>query len=137
MSTEYSTITIHFDGGCQPNPGNKYGSFEVLLDGIRVHKAERVKLGWGTNNEAEFDIFIEALKWVQNELPKGGFEPHKFDLEAFTDSTIVRNRLVKPHLRGNSRMWKLANRCLAIALKFRSFRANWNRRDRNVARFGH
>lgn len=137
-------IEIHFDGGCGPtNPGNKYGSFEVLLDGTRVHKATRLPLGWGTNNEAEFEILIEAVRWVHHNLNEGGFETHKFDLEAFTDSMIVKNRLMGRNIvfRRNSeasgRMKRLADRCLDTALKFRSFTAKWNRRDANVSRFGH
>ena len=43
-------ITVHFDGGCFPNPGSKYGSFEVLLDGLPIQPLcqQRIQLGHGT-----------------------------------------------------------------------------------------
>ena len=92
MKTE--TIQIHFDGGCRPtNPGNKYGSWEVLLNGKSVHKKGRVEFGWGTNNEAEFEALEGALSWCVENLRNGGFDSNSFRLEMFTDSTVVKNRV--------------------------------------------
>src|ERR1017187_2979042 len=88
------TIAIHFDGGCQPtNPGNKYGSYEVLLDGVSVKTISEHPLGWGTNNEAEFEILIMALEWGFGSLKDWGFDPQDYRLELFSDSTILVNRL--------------------------------------------
>jgi hypothetical protein len=52
---------IYFDGGCLGNPGQKYGSFQVKLDGTEVLKRSRVDFGFGTNNEAEFNALKLAL----------------------------------------------------------------------------
>jgi hypothetical protein len=48
-------VEIFFDGGCLGNPGQKYGSFQVLLDGRPIASRSRVGFGHGTNNEAEFN----------------------------------------------------------------------------------
>ncbi len=132
-------IEIHFDGGCKPNPGQKYGSFEVLLDGRSVHKITRLDLGHGTNNEAEYETLIEAVRWTYLNLLSGGFHPDQFCVEVFTDSSIVRNGVMRPARRKNrsGRMIALAEKCLLIARHFKSFTARWNPRQKNVNRFGH
>ena len=43
------------------NPGQKYGSFQVKLDGKEILKRSRVDFGFGTNNEAEFNALKLAL----------------------------------------------------------------------------
>jgi ribonuclease HI len=54
-------VEIYFDGGCLGNPGQKYGSFQVKLDGKEIVKRSRVDFGFGTNNEAEFNALKLAL----------------------------------------------------------------------------
>ena len=48
-------VEIYFDGGCLGNPGQKYGSFQVLFDGKQIASRSRAEFGHGTNNEAEFN----------------------------------------------------------------------------------
>ena len=137
------TIETHSDGGCFPNPGTKYGSFEVLLDGVSVKKVLRQSLGHGTNNEAEWEIIIEALHWTLNALTEGGFSAIDYNIKMFTDSEIVRNRLMKKNKifkkypESSKRMFDLANRVLGLLIKFKSFNVTWESREFNVARFGH
>jgi len=136
-------IAIHFDGGCKPtNPGNKYGSYEVLLNRVSIAKVGLLELGFGTNNEAEFDILLEALNWTTNQLWKGGFPLSAYDVKLFTDSTIVRNRINgtkrgKDKSEPSLRMGALAAKCRQILAGYKSFTAIWNGRDANVNRFGH
>lgn len=135
-------ITIQFDGGCKPtNPGNKYGSYEVLLNGLSVFKASRVEFGWGTNNEAEFDSLIAALNFTVENLLNGGFDTREYDVSLFTDSTIVRNRLngskVKSKGEAGIRMLELAHKCLLRLYQFKSYSIEWQPREHNVKRFGH
>ena len=59
--TTSSQVEIYFDGGCLGNPGKKYGSFQVKLDGKEILKRTRVQFGHGTNNEAEFNALKLAL----------------------------------------------------------------------------
>jgi hypothetical protein len=59
--TTTGMVEIFFDGGCLGNPGQKYGSFQVLFDGKQVVGRNRVEFGHGTNNEAEFNSLKLAL----------------------------------------------------------------------------
>ena len=75
-------LTIRFDGGCRPtNPGNKYGSYEISLNGRQLSLVSRMELGHGTNNEAEFQILNRALGWVVEQIGMAGNTPKDFDLE--------------------------------------------------------
>lgn len=142
-------LQILFDGGCRPtNPGNKYGSWEVLLDTQPIYKESRVEFGWGTNNEAEFEALLAALKWTVAELGKGGFDQGIYTLLMFTDSTIVRNRVQtrRTAFSGQAgskardvsqRMGRLTSECLLWLSRFKSWTIEWRGRQDNVMRFGH
>jgi ribonuclease HI len=135
---------IHFDGGCSPNPGAKYGSYSIQLGEFYIERV-RFDLGHGTNNEAEFESLLMALK----ELSKAAFKanvPHDtMSVSIFTDSTIVRNWLQRferfnPSKCKNERrlaMSKLAAQCVEMLKYFQSFSIEWNSRDVNVQKFGH
>jgi ribonuclease HI len=133
---------IYFDGGCLGNPGKKYGSFQVKLDGREILKRSRVQFGFGTNNEAEFNALKlaldEASAWFQTQ----GVDMGSLSLVVETDSTIVRNRLVVKNVifkkyPSSQRMFALANECLAVMGQFGKFQVNWKGRSSNVQRFGH
>ena len=135
-------VEIFFDGGCLGNPGQKYGSFQVLLDGKQVASRNRVDFGHGTNNEAEFNslklALDEAVGWFQSKA----IELKTLSLVVETDSTIVRNRLVVKNVifkkyPSSQRMFALANECLAITNQFGKFDVVWRGRENNVERFGH
>ncbi len=57
---EYA-VTVRFDGGCLGNPGRKYGSYRIEDDWVVIAQESRFELGFGTNNEAEFESLIRAL----------------------------------------------------------------------------
>jgi len=135
-------VEIFFDGGCLGNPGQKYGSFQVKLDGKEILKRSRVTFGHGTNNEAEFN----ALKLALDEAV-GWFQSESIDLKTLsllveTDSTIVKNRLVVKNVifkkyPSSQRMFALANECLGVMNRFGKFNVVWKGRANNVERFGH
>jgi len=136
------TIRIYFDGGCRPtNPGNKYGSFEVLLNNAIVKRELQRELGIGTNNEAEWEILIEALRWTIDNLAGAGLDPGRYRAELFTDSTIVANRLRgKNRTRktdAQQRMHALCEQCTFHLRRFAAFGVVWHRREHNMSRFGH
>ena len=136
------TAEIYFDGGCLGNPGQKYGSFQIKLDGKEIMKRSRVDFGFGTNNEAEFNALKlaldEALGWFQEK----SIELKSLSLIIETDSTIVRNRLVVKNVifkkyPSSQRMFALASECLEIMNQFGKFQVIWKGRANNVERFGH
>ena len=140
--TTTGKVEIFFDGGCLGNPGQKYGSFQVLFDGKQVAGRSRVEFDHGTNNEAEFNslklALDEAVRW---------FQVKAIDLKTLwlvveTDSMIVRNRLVVKNMvfkkyPSSQRMFALAAECLEIMNQFGKFEVNWRGRANNVERFGH
>lgn len=136
-------IQIEFDGGCSPNPGMKYGSYAIRLDGKETQRKERFSLGHGTNNEAEFEALLAALKCVtENPMPQWS----QTRIVILTDSTIVRNHLQRTFAirktaehKADRRMAMiaLANRCKETLRQFHSFEAQWQTREKNVANFGH
>jgi len=132
-------IEVYFDGGCRPtNPGNKYGSWEVLLNGHSVKKSLREEFGWGTSNESEFDALLAALRWTVHNLGDGGFSLASYGLEAITDSRVVYFRLLpKNKGSGHPVMARLSREVKSITAMFGAFTATWKGRNQNVARFGH
>lgn len=100
-----------------------------------------MELGWGTNNEAEFDSLIAALEWTVRELWRGGFPVSQYTVHMFTDSTVVANRIKNRNCTGTSsaarRMAKLTRQVLSQLTLFRLWKIEWRGRDNNVERFGH
>lgn len=133
---------IFFDGGCLGNPGQKYGSFQVKLDGHEILKRSCVNFGFGTNNEAEFNALKLALDEATGWFQAKAIDVKTVSLVVETDSTIVRNRLVVKNVifkkyPSSQRMFALANECLGIMNQFREFDVVWQGRANNVERFGH
>jgi len=140
-----SSIRIYFDGGCSPNPGNKYGSYEVLLGGNPILLRSRMSFGHGTNNEAEFNALKAALEDLKRWSVITGFDLSDATAMVQTDSMIVKNRLTgknRIHKKAawkesSERMFNLAKEVLDYGKLFRSFTVQWRPRANNVERFGH
>ena len=136
---------IFFDGGCLGNrvaTGQKYGSFQVFLDGKQIANGNRVDFGLGSNNEAEWNALQMALDELKGFFTKNNRDPRQSELFVETDSTIVRNRLMVRNkiLKKDPRsavMFELANKCLEVMRQFGRFEVIWKGRDNNVQRFGH
>ncbi len=62
MATQYELFT---DGGSRGNPGQAACAFVVVETATQkvVHEASKT-LGVATNNEAEYQGFIESVEWV-------------------------------------------------------------------------
>ena len=147
-----NTIKIWFDGGCKPNPGRKYGSFKATLRSNSIQEST-FPLGWGTNNEAEFESLAFALKNILERFDSKKLDPKNFALAIFTDSTIVRNWQLKTEtiLRdGRTRpssyyskdarkkaMYELSVINHHLLQRFGFWSIEWNSRDVNVEKFGH
>jgi ribonuclease HI len=140
---------VTFDGGCRPkNPGNKYGSWCVVLQHgdadswkREVVRASRVELGHGTNNEAEFEALIHALHAMHMDAAANGVEGYR--VRMLTDSVIVRNRIEGRTRRSigeaGLRMAVLTKQCHDYLRDKRcvGYRIEWRGRENNVKEFGH
>lgn len=136
------TFTLFFDGGCRStNPGNKYGSYAIWLGESRFLQDPRFELGWGTNNEAEFESLIKALTDLIATVNDQGLKPTDCNVVAHTDSRILVNRVTGKYWATASepakRMAALTYRVHALAIRFGSFTVDWIPRERNVEVFGH
>lgn len=129
------TLTLHFDGSCEPNPGGRMGYGWVVRDGEGELVAEEAGVVNGyphaetTNNTAEFEALLAGLEWV------AAFK------WATIDTLIVRgdSQLVvkiingewtakKPHLKA------LAERCKVQAKQIEAgdIVVEWVRREQNT-----
>jgi len=139
------TIWIWFDGGCFPNPGQKYGSFQVNFDGQQILNRHRGQCNRGTNNEPEFNSLQMALEETDDWLAEKGIPMAEVNCVIETDSKIVQHRITKknkihskPVWRESSeRMFALAQEVLKILIRFGVFEVRWKPRENNVERFGH
>ncbi len=138
-------LQIYFDGGCSPNPGNKYGSYEIVVNGDTVIKEIRVQFGRGTNNEAEFNALQDALQSSVQYCHNTGLFMSDTHVEIETDSKIVWFRLTKRNSihkkaawqSASERMHALAEDVLTHRHLFKSFVVKWKKREANLVRFGH
>lgn len=139
---------IQFDGGCNPNPGSKYGSYEVSIDDTFNLTRNRFPLGYGTNNEAEFDSLLMALTDLHNACQRAVVKPGNVQVDIFTDSMIVKGWIRNYQSKSSPKklkkcgersmaMFILATKCIRQLEQFESFTIEWNPRQRNVERFGH
>jgi ribonuclease HI len=100
-----SSLIIHTDGGSRGNPGKAAWGF-VVLDSVTGQEryAEGKTMGIATNNEAEYQAFLESLRWLSA-------QPDFQDLTQVTwklDSKLVVEQL--------QRHWKIKEaRLLAFA----------------------
>jgi ribonuclease HI len=107
LDSAKASLEIYIDGASRGNPGRSgVGVFIVDVDG-GVHEIKR-DIGIATNNQAEYEALITALKSAK--------ELKKNHLKIYTDSTLLANQI-----NGNWRvrdskiaaLWKCAKRLIA------------------------
>lgn len=148
-------LTIHFDGGCNPNPGEMYGSYSIQINGFEAHKESRLPLGRGTNNEAEFKTLIAAIQKTCVFVEQSRMDKSDITVDIVTDSKIVMNRVSgrrrntpgmlrryeeqygKKAVESAQRMQALAEQCIKPLILFHAYEIRWAPREHNVNRFGH
>lgn len=137
-------IFITFDGGCKPNPGSMYGSLLITHDhgftgGPRpILRLDKVALGEGTSNQAEYRTMILAIRRTLELLDVAGMEPKKFCITITTDSEIVAARVNgEPVVNGNRILRELGAVAQELLEKFKIYSAKWMDRSNMVELFGH
>jgi len=84
---ENNKITIYTDGGSRGNPGP--AGIGVWLE--TLNKKYQECIGEKTNNDAEYEALIFALKKVKDLLGKS--KAKKYELDCFLDSELVVKQL--------------------------------------------
>lgn len=126
-------IIIYFDGGCQPNPGKGYGSYETVSDEPMLnHKTCLQAFGERmTCNMAEYMALISALKWLSHREIKDNV------VKIYTDSMLVCNQVKG---RWKTKLWFLKDlklEVLRLLGPYKHWQIHWVPRQSNVDRFGH
>lgn len=141
-------FALYFDGGCKPNPGRGYGSFEIMAGfhfsgGYRWSvKKDRIDFGKMTSNTAEYQALLCALECLFENTLSGPLVDRDvcrsdMRIQIFSDSKLVVNQLnngwrsKRPHL---TKMIECARTWLK---QFGKWSIEWHSRKHNVERFGH
>ncbi|MBI2617666.1 ribonuclease HI family protein [Candidatus Gottesmanbacteria bacterium] len=87
-----ANLIVHTDGGARGNPGSAaIGVVIQTTSGNILHQVSRT-IGETTNNIAEYQAVVEALTFLQENIPNATFS-HIDAIKFFLDSTLVVNQL--------------------------------------------
>lgn len=129
-----ATYEIVFDGGALGNPGQGYGSYEITSQG-GVIRHQREDYGDNvTNNKAEYQTLIEALKWLEQDL---GVAASTASLIVNGDSLLVINQLLGKWKVKNEGLRPLHREASGLIGKFKVVSLIWHARSNSVRRLGH
>ncbi|MGD2206978.1 MAG: reverse transcriptase-like protein [Anaerolineae bacterium] len=92
---EYDYL-IQADGGSRGNgaQNDAYGSYRLATRDDR-ETIQRLDLGTGTNNEAEYRTLIAALKDLASRIERTGNAPSDYSVLAHTDSQLMVGQLAR------------------------------------------
>lgn len=144
-------FNIYFDGGCKPNPGQCYGSYEIDAPSLHVSRRGRVpfnvkgsliQFGFGTNNLAEYWAMTAALKRLYHESKHGwlaeeGFVPSRFTLTIHSDSKLLVEQMNGRWKIKLAHMVEAYDEARLVLKEFGHWKLIWKPRNQNVVRFGH
>jgi ribonuclease HI len=86
-------VVLTFDGGSLGNPGHAYGSFRLSPGRGKDLPPTRLKFGYGTNNQAEYQALIAGLEGLLSWARKGKLDLQSVAVELRGDSQLVLNQL--------------------------------------------
>ncbi len=87
LSPKPYKLSIYCDGGSRGNPGPAASAFIVYDSAENIIHQQGFSLGVATNNQAEYQAVLEALKYIQN--TKYGIQNINF----YLDSELVVKQL--------------------------------------------
>ena len=129
-----TTFEIVFDGGALGNPGKGYGSYEITSEG-NVVRHQREDYGDNvTNNQAEYQTLIEALKWLASNC---GESARSTRVVVNGDSLLVLNQLLGKWKVKNEGLRPLHREASLLIGRFQHVSLIWHARSNSVKRLGH
>ncbi|MCL2110040.1 ribonuclease HI family protein [Microgenomates group bacterium] len=119
-------MKIFTDGGARGNPGERGIGVVVYDEEGKVVWEKGKAIGVGTNNEAEYEAVVLALKWLkENEV--------KEKVDFYLDSKLVVEQLNKRWKIKESRLGCLASQCWEMIVEGElKVKFNHVRRSQNV-----
>jgi len=128
--------TIIFDGGARGNPGEGYGSYELRTRAGR--QIERLTFGNNTtNNEAEYQTLIAALRDVINRLIIAHADPHACTLAVRGDSQLVIFQVTGKWKVKTLHIRPLHAEATTLLARFKHTDVQWQPRAMSVRTLGH
>ncbi len=132
-ATGIMRIEVMFDGGADPNPGQGYGSYRLIVNGS-ARSIKRVTFpGRITNNEAEYNTLIAALE----DIHAHSRDLNRTAVEIKGDSSLVINQINGTWKAKDPRMAALRNRALLLLNPLGRWSATWHDRSNSVRVLGH
>jgi ribonuclease HI len=129
---------VVFDGGSKGNPGLGYGSYAITRARDGAQRLERLKFGDGyTNNEAEYDTLIAALRDLISCIEEAGRQPQEFSVEVRGDSALVIYQLQGKWKVREPRMQDRRDKCFRLLRRFGSVELKTQPREESVRTLGH
>ncbi len=121
-------ITIYTDGASRGNPGSSASGFIVYLNGRQAAK-EAAFNGKATNNFAEYNAVILAMKWCMENI-----KPHRESaLALYSDSELVVRQLSGQYKIKAKKMQELNAEARALSKNFASVSfSNLPRSERHI-----
>lgn len=129
---------LTFDGGSKGNPGWGYGSYAITRVKDGAQRLERLDFGDGyTNNEAEYDALIHALRHLIGRIEEADHKPEEYALEIRGDSTLVISQIEGKWKAKEPRMRERRDRCLRLLSRFKAVALKSQPREESVRILGH
>jgi len=118
-------LFIHTDGGARGNPGPGAVGIVIANEKKEIIKEIGKFIGRSTNNEAEYQAVVEALKTCG--------EKKNLDIEFFIDSLLIVNQLNGKFKVKEPRMKKYFNEIKLLEKNFKSVKYTHIERSKNYA----
>jgi ribonuclease HI len=129
---------VVYDGGSLGNPGAGYGSYVLIaaaggpMSVVRLDFGERV-----TNNQAEYDALIAALRDLLGRIDAAGRRPEHFTVEVVGDSQLVLSQVQGTWKSRDPRLRTRRNVVRQLLERFRGYRLSAVPRAEIVRVLGH
>lgn len=115
-------IEVYTDGGSRGNPGKAACAFVVLKEGNLIHE-EFSFLGITTNNQAEYQGLLQALKYLQrNNINEASF---------YSDSELMVKQIHKLYKVKEPQIQKIFAEVTALSSQLKKFSIVHVRREKN------
>ena len=103
-------LRIFTDGACRGNPGHSAIAFIILNEKNQVYKEHSEYAGVGTNNQAEYNALISALKTAKE---------FGIDIQCYSDSNLLVNQMNGQWRIKHPNMKPLWRKAVELKTKFR------------------
>ena len=122
-------VVVYFDGGCNPNPGAGYGSYQVKINGT-TRPVQRLSFGGNcTNNVAELLTVLNAIKSLDKD--------YTVSLLVVGDSKLALNTISGEWNAKHENIIQIVAEAKFQLGHVATFDTLWVPRKEMVSRFGH